>query len=736
MSDQRNDAVVVSNNQGDKGADVISVAADLIKPHDSLWRKVDTPSWPRKEPFHPSILVMKGGSVKGIAYVGALEVLEEYGYQFKHFVGTSAGAISASLLAVGYNSAELGQVLAKTDFKKFKDGWLPLALLMLPIRKGLYRGEAFRVWLEDLLRAKFPEFGQSIDICFSHLKSKYYGSRRLTVFASVKGSTSYSFDSQKTENADDPISFACRCSMAIPYFFWPERLRGDFAVDGGMQNNYPVYALLATDPNLKDTTDFLGLYLGEKKAARNSKWLLLNLFSIWSEAGDEAAKKEFIDRTIIIDPRPVKTTDFSLSRADTDFLLAEGRASALRWLHHWSDREQPNVETVESAEAQAAELRAKVVAERWKRFLPKLIIGALITVAILAGIIFAGYVYVYPAIKGWRCDSTAYSLAEEEFDRYKNGAADMSSLDRAIENYSQAYREDPCEVISILHNKGTALERRADEKPNAQDREEAINAYKEAIQLMESGRETDDPRSSKATLLLDLGYANVKHNDFRGARDAFSRVCSSNDVTPQQCAYANQALGQLPAEGVFDYWLREPTGTGREERISRKKFETLSECQQAQTKERARLLITGFLCQDVKPSREDLRLRCDRGSQLSCRMGEMLDVGYATNTPLGTPPAPSPKKGPKETAQTPKDELWCFWFENKDKTGVLNEMRSSEKSCKDDLAKWEYDPIVFGCHKVTKGLLKEATIACRARKDYACSWRDDVESLLEIRKNN
>ena len=78
---------------------------------------VETPKWPRKQPFRPNILVMKGGGVKGIAYVGALEVLEEYVYRFNHFVGTSAGAITGALLAVGYKPGELGSILEKTNFK-------------------------------------------------------------------------------------------------------------------------------------------------------------------------------------------------------------------------------------------------------------------------------------------------------------------------------------------------------------------------------------------------------------------------------------------------------------------------------------------------------------------------------------------------------------------------------------------------------------------------------------------
>jgi predicted acylesterase/phospholipase RssA len=49
-------------------------------------------------------LIMKGGGAKGLAYVGALQVLEQYGYKFTWFVGTSAGAITAVLLAAGYTA--------------------------------------------------------------------------------------------------------------------------------------------------------------------------------------------------------------------------------------------------------------------------------------------------------------------------------------------------------------------------------------------------------------------------------------------------------------------------------------------------------------------------------------------------------------------------------------------------------------------------------------------------------
>ena len=52
-------------------------------------------------------LVFEGGGVKGIGLAGALATLEERQYAPQNIAGTSAGAITAALLAAGYSAAEL-----------------------------------------------------------------------------------------------------------------------------------------------------------------------------------------------------------------------------------------------------------------------------------------------------------------------------------------------------------------------------------------------------------------------------------------------------------------------------------------------------------------------------------------------------------------------------------------------------------------------------------------------------
>ena len=115
-------------------------------------------------------LVFEGGGVKGIAYAGALQVLTDRGImpQIKQVAGTSAGAITATLLALGYTAGEIKPIIMDLDFKKFEDGWDPLRI---PLEYGLYKGHTFLVWLQQMITNKnFPA-----DITFADLYKQNNG---------------------------------------------------------------------------------------------------------------------------------------------------------------------------------------------------------------------------------------------------------------------------------------------------------------------------------------------------------------------------------------------------------------------------------------------------------------------------------------------------------------------------------------------------------------------------------
>lgn len=291
-----------------------------------------------KKKDKPSTLIMKGGGIKGLAYVGALEVLTSNGYTFNWFAGTSAGAISAVLMGVGFSYNELEIELGKKNFNDFKDSNLFGMIWNLITKCGLYQANSFTIWLDTLVANKLQTRNR---VLFSTLKTKNINTR-ITIYASRRGTKVHVFDSKELKELSDrqspPIAFAARCSMAIPFFFTPTSIHGYKTYDGGMQNNYPVNALLADNPN----TRFVGLYLGpEVYEPDQPTSLLRDLLSILTEANDEDALRVHEEDTIIIDPRPISTLDFTLTIEEKEFLLEGGRLSALKFLNRKKEIELP-----------------------------------------------------------------------------------------------------------------------------------------------------------------------------------------------------------------------------------------------------------------------------------------------------------------------------------------------------------------------------------------------------------
>ncbi|MCJ8270395.1 MAG: patatin-like phospholipase family protein, partial [Psychrosphaera sp.] len=64
--------------------------------------------------------VFNGGGPKGAAFSGAIEVSEQQA-QFKGVPGTSAGAITAALLAAGFDGQSIGRIFKEVEFSDLLD---------------------------------------------------------------------------------------------------------------------------------------------------------------------------------------------------------------------------------------------------------------------------------------------------------------------------------------------------------------------------------------------------------------------------------------------------------------------------------------------------------------------------------------------------------------------------------------------------------------------------------------
>ncbi len=183
-------------------------------------------------------LIFEGGGVKGIAYVGVFQELQDREIigNIKRVGGTSAGAINAVLLSLGYSLQETRDILMELDFNNFMDdSWgLVRDAKRLFEEFGLYKGDFFKQWIGDRIREK----AGNENATFNEFKNKGFldlyliGSNLSTGFSEV-------FSCEHTPRMR--VVDAVRISMSIPLFFAAIRnMRSDVYVDGGLFNNYPI----------------------------------------------------------------------------------------------------------------------------------------------------------------------------------------------------------------------------------------------------------------------------------------------------------------------------------------------------------------------------------------------------------------------------------------------------------------------------------------------------------------
>lgn len=311
-------------------------------------------------------LVFEGGGVKGIAYGGALDVLHEMNIlpNIKRVAGTSAGAINATMLAMGYTCAEVSDVIAATKFSSFEDhSRFILSNLLRMIKKfGWNKGEAFHQWIGQQIKAKTG----NADFTFRDLEKAVENDKdncfRLLYVVATNLSKQKSVIFSHEHTPDTAIRDAVRMSMSIPLFFQAFLMSQDIMVDGGVSFNYPInlfdYQRYISHPANGEEVDYssedgyqfnhetLGFRLDSTQVIDYAKrdWSIPpeEITSIKSYAGGlvnfmmEMANKVHLhrndwNRTIFIDTLDVKTTDFELPESKIQALIESGKKGVRKY---------------------------------------------------------------------------------------------------------------------------------------------------------------------------------------------------------------------------------------------------------------------------------------------------------------------------------------------------------------------------------------------------------------------
>jgi NTE family protein len=328
-----------------------------------------TDTLPRVSATEPLLadLVFEGGGVKGIALAGAYRELSDRGYEPQCVAGTSAGAITAALVAVGYTGAEVEQiVLRDMHFPDFED---PAFLdhfgkvgdvAEFFIHRGMHSGDYFLSWIRKLLAAKGKTtFGELRNPPGSATNRQY----RLQVVVSDLTARAMlvlprDADQLGIESPDDlEIAEAVRMSMSIPVFFAPVIFRDGrngvdhVIVDGGLLSNYPIWLFDTPGSTPPDFPTF-GMTLvapgQQTQLAANPpadaalpdlssdlKFLKAIVSTMLQGRDRFYIDADSFARTIPIPTLGVGTTDFGIQPAEAQALFDSGKAAAAKFLASW-----------------------------------------------------------------------------------------------------------------------------------------------------------------------------------------------------------------------------------------------------------------------------------------------------------------------------------------------------------------------------------------------------------------
>lgn len=280
-------------------------------------------------------LVFEGGGVRGVAYAGALKMLEERDILsgVRGVAGASAGAFAALVLSLGGTADSLSEALRSIHFKTLEDQPNPLRIAT---HYGLYKGDVLYSWIaRQVTGLGLPE-----SLTFEELATR--GGRDLRVFATdLTTCNTREFSARHTPHAS--VVGAVRASMSIPlmYAAWqfPDGEPDDHIyVDGGVAYNYPIGAFDEVGA-ISGTLGFRFVTSGGRKRdvdhqPHNFFEYAKNLFAtvMKTQTIDFEHDAEQVSRSVLIDDLGFRATDLGLSDDDFDRLYASGYQATGRYL--------------------------------------------------------------------------------------------------------------------------------------------------------------------------------------------------------------------------------------------------------------------------------------------------------------------------------------------------------------------------------------------------------------------
>ncbi len=287
----------------------------------------------------PETILLASGGIRGLSYIGALEELERRGglAAVKTWAGVSAGALTATALAIGYTIREMHDISVRFNFGILKniDETSPLRLFE---HYGLDNGELQRRFFAALFHVK----GLSDTYKFKDLPA----GRDLKIWATNLSKGRLECFSKAT-TPDIEVAFALQASATIPVVYDPLRMPcstgqqqdADILIDGAIINAFPIALLTAaerektlgiictsdlSDAHPEDFTDYL------------KKFIMLGF-----EYRSNAVIELFRDRVVAIDTTDIDAINFDMTGEQKERLIKRGAMTMRRYLRCLKEERRP-----------------------------------------------------------------------------------------------------------------------------------------------------------------------------------------------------------------------------------------------------------------------------------------------------------------------------------------------------------------------------------------------------------
>lgn len=238
-------------------------------------------------------LVLSGGELKCVSYIGIIRYLEETGYinKLERVLGVSGGAIFALSIVLGYNSIQLERIARAIDLKQFQDIDTENIFSFFN-NYGFDSGRAIDKIIQIIIKNKLGKTSATFKDLY-----EYNSKIKLIITGSNLSKEQLEYFSVDT-TPDMPIHLAVRISISVPIYFQCVRYNNNVYVDGGVFNNYPI------DYFKNELSETLGIVLLRKK---NKSYVLtfdkylISIINGLSYALQNHMANEYKNNTIVLE---------------------------------------------------------------------------------------------------------------------------------------------------------------------------------------------------------------------------------------------------------------------------------------------------------------------------------------------------------------------------------------------------------------------------------------------------